>query len=245
MQPEIMIAAKPGIVYLEGQRRMVRKGRTTAHSTHPIVTEHPRLWERLKVDYPAAPDAAYAEAVAAAGVPAFEALRVLAQGLADRGHDVQVAGGDEASVPMAVVLAALAVIDESGAELERRRANGQAYLLAHDHLAAVASTLVDRVLEGAPVDEQDAAAEKVRAVLTNDLEDYLTGAIHKPADEPPAEAASEAAETPADVDGPDVDSAEFRAAVRAWAATQEIEVSPRGKVPAAVVERYRAAHSAG
>lgn len=54
--PEIMIAVRPGTVYLDGRRRMVRKGRTTAHSTHPIVTQHPKLWAPLKVDY-ASPEA--------------------------------------------------------------------------------------------------------------------------------------------------------------------------------------------
>lgn len=49
--PEIMIAVRPGTVYLDGSRRMVRKGRTTAHSDHPIVTQHPKLWAPLKVDY--------------------------------------------------------------------------------------------------------------------------------------------------------------------------------------------------
>jgi hypothetical protein len=215
MQPEIMIAAKPGIVYLEGQRRMVRKGRTTAHSTHPIVTEHPRLWERLKVDYPAgltgpAGDA-YSEAVAAAGVPFVEALRALAQGLADRGFDVQVTGGDEASVPMAVVLAALAVIDGRVAAEDD----------APDAPAAY----------GMDLSTVDPGPTEVPTL------DGRVTVVNEPASEP--------AEAAADGDGTDGDSAEFRAAVRAWAATQEIEVSPRGKVPAAVVERYRAAHSAG
>lgn len=51
--PEIMIAARPGMVVIDGKRRMVRKGVTTAHATHPIVTGHPKLWRPLKVDYPA------------------------------------------------------------------------------------------------------------------------------------------------------------------------------------------------
>jgi hypothetical protein len=56
--PEIMIAVRPGTVYLDGSRRMVRKGRTTAHSDHPIVTQHPKLWAPLKVDY-ASPEPVY------------------------------------------------------------------------------------------------------------------------------------------------------------------------------------------
>ncbi|GLH94898.1 Lsr2 family DNA-binding protein [Phytohabitans aurantiacus] len=221
MQPEIMIAAKPGIVYLEGQRRMVRKGRTTAHSTHPIVTEHPRLWERLKVDYPAgltgpAGDA-YDAAVAAAGVPVYEALRALAEGLADRGHDVQVAAGDEASVPMAVVLAALAVIDERTATEDDAAQPPAAYGM--DLHTADPGPIEARTLDGG-------------VTVVNQPEDTA------------ADLASEAALVDARrlADEYLTDSAEFRAAVRAWAATQEIEVSPRGKIPATVIEQYRAAH---
>ncbi|HEX6682434.1 MAG TPA: histone-like nucleoid-structuring protein Lsr2 [Candidatus Limnocylindrales bacterium] len=54
--PEIMIAIRPGTVYIDGRRRMVRKGRTTAHSTHPIVVNHPRMWAPIQVDYPAQDD---------------------------------------------------------------------------------------------------------------------------------------------------------------------------------------------
>jgi hypothetical protein len=60
--PEIMIAVRPGTVYLGGSRRMVRKGRTTAHSDHPIVTQHPKLWAPLKVDY-ASPEPVYEDEV--------------------------------------------------------------------------------------------------------------------------------------------------------------------------------------
>lgn len=49
--PEIMIAVRPGVVYLNGQRRMVRKGKTTAHAGHPIVTDHPKLWRPITVDF--------------------------------------------------------------------------------------------------------------------------------------------------------------------------------------------------
>lgn len=54
--PEIMIAIRPGTVYLNGARRMVRKGRTTAHATHEIVRKHPRMWAPIRVDYPAPDD---------------------------------------------------------------------------------------------------------------------------------------------------------------------------------------------
>lgn len=117
---KIMIAVKPGTVYMDGARRMVRKGRSTAHSTHPIVERYPHLWEPIQVDYPDddSADAAYTEAVTAAGVPFVEALRLLAQGLADRGHDIEVAAGDEPSVPVAVVEYALGVIDRAASSAE-------------------------------------------------------------------------------------------------------------------------------
>lgn len=51
--PEILIAVRTGTVYINGARRMVRKGKTTAHPGHRIVTEHPKLWGPLRVDYPA------------------------------------------------------------------------------------------------------------------------------------------------------------------------------------------------
>jgi hypothetical protein len=45
--------AASNVVYHQGRRVVIRKGRTTAAASHPIVTEHPRLWEPLRVDYPA------------------------------------------------------------------------------------------------------------------------------------------------------------------------------------------------
>lgn len=42
----------------------------------------------------------------------------------------------------------------------------------------------------------------------------------------------------------DGDPAAERAAIRAWAAEQGIEVSPHGKIPASVVDAYQAAHGA-
>ena len=49
---QIMVAVRAGFVTIAGQRRMVRKGRTTAHADHWIVTDHPTLWGPMKVDYP-------------------------------------------------------------------------------------------------------------------------------------------------------------------------------------------------
>lgn len=45
-----------------------------------------------------------------------------------------------------------------------------------------------------------------------------------------------------DGDGQSQGDAERRAAIRAWAAKQGIEVSPRGKIPQTVVDQYKAAH---
>lgn len=49
---QIMIAAKTGTVTLDGQRRMVRKGVTTAHAGHELVDRYPHLWQPIQVHYP-------------------------------------------------------------------------------------------------------------------------------------------------------------------------------------------------
>lgn len=52
-EPVIMIACRPGLIIDErGRRRSVKKGVTTAHSDHPVVAKHPRLWRPLEVTYP-------------------------------------------------------------------------------------------------------------------------------------------------------------------------------------------------
>lgn len=49
---EIVIAALPGTVVIDGQRQMVRRGVTTAHVGHEIVERYPHLWRPIDVDYP-------------------------------------------------------------------------------------------------------------------------------------------------------------------------------------------------
>jgi len=50
---DILIAVKTGTVVVDGGRRIVRKGETTAHASHPIVEQYPHLWGPIRVDYPA------------------------------------------------------------------------------------------------------------------------------------------------------------------------------------------------
>lgn len=47
----VMLARRTGTVLVDGHRRLVRKGRTTAHADHSIVDRYPHLWEPLSVDY--------------------------------------------------------------------------------------------------------------------------------------------------------------------------------------------------
>lgn len=123
--PDIMIATRTGDLRVEGHLYRLRRGRTTAHSTHPAVTAAPHLWTPLQVDLPA-PDA------------------------------------DEVEV----------------------------------------TTMADA----------------------------------DPVTIPAAQSPNPAGE---------LDTAEWRATVREWAAGQGIDVSPRGKIPAAVVDQYRSAHRDG
>lgn len=50
---DILIAVKTGTVIVDGGRRIVRKGETTAHASHPIVEHYPHLWGPIQVNYPA------------------------------------------------------------------------------------------------------------------------------------------------------------------------------------------------
>lgn len=184
----IVIAAQTGTVVLDGGRRIVRKGVTTAHAGHELVTRYPHLWRPIQPDYPVGPaDAAYADAVAGAGLPFAEALRALAQGLAERGYDIEV-DGDAPITPTAVVEYALHVIDQWGG--------------------------------GSPEPEQD---DQVEITTLADADP-----VYMPV-EP-------------DVAAPAAGGQVDRAAVRAWAAEQGIEVSSHGKIPGAVLDQYRAAH---
>jgi len=68
--PEVMIATKTGDLRVEGRLYRLRRGRTTAHSTHPAVVASPHLWMRLPVDLPS-PEAA------GGGEPAGDEVRRL------------------------------------------------------------------------------------------------------------------------------------------------------------------------
>lgn len=50
---QIMIAKATGLPRVDGRRVPVRKGITTADSSHPIVRDHPHLWQEIVPDYPA------------------------------------------------------------------------------------------------------------------------------------------------------------------------------------------------
>lgn len=52
---QIMIAKATGLPRVDGRRVRVRKGVTTADTSHPIVREYPHLWRPLTPDFPAAP----------------------------------------------------------------------------------------------------------------------------------------------------------------------------------------------
>lgn len=48
---DVMIARESRLVSVDGQEVRVRRNRTTAHSDHPIVKNHPELWVPLTVDH--------------------------------------------------------------------------------------------------------------------------------------------------------------------------------------------------
>ncbi|MEV2236699.1 hypothetical protein [Micromonospora sp. NPDC049891] len=51
--PDVMVATRSGTLACDGQRYRLRRGRTTAHSTHPAVVDNPDLWTPMRVDLPA------------------------------------------------------------------------------------------------------------------------------------------------------------------------------------------------
>lgn len=95
--PDIMIARRTGTIYIEGRRRMIRKGMTTAHRESPVVTGHPKLWEPLRIDYPALTKAAELDSAAAdtAPVPAPATTAEIPPATALAGSD---GGPDNAAV---------------------------------------------------------------------------------------------------------------------------------------------------
>lgn len=57
MSDEILIAKRTGVVVINGKKRRVHRGVTTAHRDNPLAISHPHLWEPLRIDYPAPADA--------------------------------------------------------------------------------------------------------------------------------------------------------------------------------------------
>lgn len=127
--PDVMIATRTRELRVDGRRYRLRRGRTTAHSTHPAVLAYPDAWMPLPVD-------------------------------------LRAPGAEPGNAPAEEGLASGGVLPDRGAPRRRCR--------------------------------------------------------------------------PGSDDTPDL--AERAAAIRAWAAEQGIDVSPRGKIPAAVVKQYEAAH---
>lgn len=202
---EIMIARRPGTVVINGQRRMVRKGVTTAHADHPIVRDHPRLWEPLKVTHSSG-DPVDAEETADAAARRFAGeLERLAADLAERGFELD----PDAPVDSAPVDTALAALDRVASERDERLT-----LEESSRLAKMIDDLREQVA---------ALAERT------DIPPHIV----------PGEPSGEGRRVEIVGDG-----ARDGASIRAWAKEQGIEVSPRGKIPAAVVEQYRAAHRA-
>lgn len=68
--PDVMIARTGGVVRVNGERRRVYRGRTTAHVDAQVVADYPELWRPITVDFPAELDY---PAAGAATVPASPA----------------------------------------------------------------------------------------------------------------------------------------------------------------------------
>lgn len=63
VETDIMMAAKNAIVYVGRRRYTVRRGQTTAHKTSSVVTDYPRLWTPLVLNFPGVPAAEQAAPV--------------------------------------------------------------------------------------------------------------------------------------------------------------------------------------
>jgi hypothetical protein len=48
---EVLVATQDAAVTIDGIPHVIEKGRTLAHSGHPIVTGNPALWQPLDVTY--------------------------------------------------------------------------------------------------------------------------------------------------------------------------------------------------
>ncbi|HZN74926.1 MAG TPA: hypothetical protein VFC00_25100 [Micromonosporaceae bacterium] len=77
---EIMIAVRQGHIRIDGRRYIVRRGVTTAHRDHPIVRDHPNLWEPIKIDYPMPDGAGSVGAGTPSGEPDNAVVRAWATG---------------------------------------------------------------------------------------------------------------------------------------------------------------------
>ena len=50
--PDVVIASQSAKVTVDGVSQWVRRGRTLAHSDHPVVADSPNLWEGLVINFP-------------------------------------------------------------------------------------------------------------------------------------------------------------------------------------------------
>lgn len=91
--------------------------------------------------------------------------------------------------------------------------------------------------DDAPVRRQQPRARRIAQFdASDDWERVGVTRIH-------VDAADDSADTPADESTVETVDEPSAAEVRAWAQEQGIEMSPRGKLPAGVVEGYKQAHA--
>ncbi|GGK89184.1 Lsr2 family DNA-binding protein [Mangrovihabitans endophyticus] len=214
---QIMMAHRTGVIRSARGRATVRKGVTTAHSDHPIVTQHPQLWAPIGVDYATGspelrPPDVFDSAVGAAGLAYVEQLRRLLAGLALLGLQPTDVGSDVAAATVDAALRALGVDPdtvETGADMR---------------------TLDEEPADPEPVDATTYADEPEPDLGGGDLQPMRVGVRDVDGDQEHEDEAHERADR--------------NRQIRAWAADAGVEVSARGKIPAEVVEQYEQAHQA-
>ncbi len=209
-----------------GPRIMVKKGVTTAHAGSDLARSHPHLWEPLDVDYPVEGADLTDAAVEAAGTSHTEALRAIAEGMAERGYDLVAQSRDE--VPAQLVALVFSAIDHP-------RGGG-----------------VTALGEGEPGQIVTSGAGREYLVGVNDggWKTYTPVDGGEPEQVEPAgpdvdvstPAPGEPGTHELDEDEPDdvVDPStpEGRKAIRAWARDHDLDVAASGPIPQDVVDAW-------